>query len=97
MSKRQLIISDKAADDLSDIWLYIANDHPETADRFIDQLYAKCLLLCENTEIGRRRDEVMQGLRSFPVKRYTIFYRVNLQNIEIIRILSGYRDIETLF
>ena len=36
-------------------------------------------------------------LRSFLVEDYLIFYRVVSGNIEIVRIVSGYRDIELLF
>ncbi len=97
MNKCALIISDQATDDLSDIWLYIATDHPNTADRFIELLHEKCLLLCEDPEIGRRRDEILPGLRSFPVKRYIIFYRSQPDRVEIIRVLSGYRDLDQLF
>ncbi|MCH8218950.1 MAG: type II toxin-antitoxin system RelE/ParE family toxin [Planctomycetes bacterium] len=37
------------------------------------------------------------GIRSLPVKRYLVFYRVASDTLEIARVLSGYRDIETLF
>ncbi|MBU4273811.1 MAG: type II toxin-antitoxin system RelE/ParE family toxin, partial [Planctomycetes bacterium] len=37
------------------------------------------------------------GLRSLPVKKYTIFYRINPATLEIVRVLSGYRDIASLF
>jgi len=47
--------------------------------------------------MGRKRDELIPGIRSLPVKRYVVFYRVTNNTIEIARILSGYRDIETLF
>lgn len=97
MKKRKLIISDQATEDLSDIWVYIANDNSDAADRFIDYLYDKCLLITNEPEMGRKRDDVLVGLRSFPVKRYMIYYRIRNHCIEIIRILSGYRDIDTLF
>ena len=34
-----LVISPEAEIDLLDIWLYIAEDHPDNADRFLDKLY----------------------------------------------------------
>jgi plasmid stabilization system protein ParE len=38
----KLVISDEAVSDLVDIWTYIAEDSPERADRFVDQIHDKC-------------------------------------------------------
>ena len=94
MKELTLVISDQAQEDLLDIWLYIANDSPLAADRFLDFLYEKCRTLCASPQLGRLRNELLPELRSLPVKRYTIFYRVGRETIEIVRVLSGYRDVE---
>ena len=47
--------------------------------------------------MGRLRDELAPFLRSFPVKNYLIFYRPIDEGIEIVRILHGSQDIETIF
>ena len=47
--------------------------------------------------MGRRRDELLPTLRSFPVDDYLIFYRPIVEGIEVVRIVSGYRDLEALF
>ena len=49
------------------------------------------------TKIGRLKDELAPFLRSFLVKNYLIFYRPIDQGIEIVRILHGLQDIETIF
>ncbi|WP_313930357.1 type II toxin-antitoxin system RelE/ParE family toxin [Nostoc sp. FACHB-133] len=36
-------------------------------------------------------------MRSFPVKNYLIFYRLIDEGIEIVPILHGLQDIETVF
>jgi toxin ParE1/3/4 len=95
--KHQPLLSQQAKDDLVEIWLYIAADSPSAADKFIEYVHEQCGRLCSSPEIGRRRDELIAGIRSLPVKRYLVFYRVTNDTIEIVRILSGYRDIETLF
>ena len=95
--KRQLILAQQAKDDLVEIWLYIAADSPSAADKFIDYVHEQCGKLCSSPEIGRKRNELLPGIRSLPVKRYLVFYRVTSSTIEIARILSGYRDLETLF
>jgi len=97
MKDLDLIIADQATADLTDIWLYIASDSPLAADRFIDFLQEKFLLLASSPELGRERNELIPGLRSLPVKRYTIFYRISATAVEIARVLSSYRDIDSLF
>jgi toxin ParE1/3/4 len=47
--------------------------------------------------MGKQRSELAPLLRSFPVKNYLIFYRPIDEGIEIVRILHGSQDIETLF
>lgn len=47
--------------------------------------------------MGRRRDELLPSLRSFPVDDYLIFYRPIAGGIEILRVVSGYRDLNALF
>lgn len=47
--------------------------------------------------IGQSSDTFARGLRSFPVEDYLIFYRPIDGGVEIVRIVSGYRDLETVF
>jgi len=97
MKEYQLIISEQAIHDLEEIWLYVATDSPQAADTFLDVVFEQCQLLCTSPEMGRAREDLLPGMRSFPVKRYVIFYRVLPERVEIVRILSGYRDLESIF
>ncbi len=72
-----LITSPEAEQDLLDIWLYIAEDSPVNADRFLGRLEGKALKLAEFTEIGIDRQELAADLKSFPVDRYVLCYRIN--------------------
>lgn len=83
-----------AENDLFEIWDYIADDSEARADAFIDMLDQKFFTLASNPGLGRTRDELAEGLRSFPVGRYVIFYRAIPEGIEIVRVLHGSRDIE---
>ena len=60
----------------------------------IDQ---KLLALASTPGMGRTRDEIAEGLRSFPVGRYVIFYRTIPEGVEIVRVLHGSRDVDALF
>lgn len=92
-----LILSEHAKNDLIDIWSYIALDNIDAADRFIERIYNLCETISKNPEMGRERNELSPNLRSFPIKRYVVYYRIQNKNTEVIRVLSGYRDISSIF
>jgi plasmid stabilization system protein ParE len=45
---KPFVIAPEAAEDLSDIWDYIAEDSLDAADRFLDKLHAQIAALSEN-------------------------------------------------
>lgn len=93
----QFRISDAARADLDEIWLYIAQDNPDAADKFIRAIVSRFPKFAAMPELGRRREELSPQLRSFPVGRYVIFYRPMENGIEVFRILHGARDLPPLF
>lgn len=93
----QIRISPRASSDLIEIWSYIADDSVANADAFIDKLHETIQLLANQSGSGRRREELAPGILSFPFGRYIIFYRANKDAIEIVRVLHGARDIQTIF
>ena len=54
-------------------------------------------MLANNPKLGRVRDELSLGLRSFPVKNHIYFLSSIAQGIDVIRILNSARDIESIF
>jgi toxin ParE1/3/4 len=90
----------QADSDLDDIWHYVATRSAslDAADRFIDSLTDRFFLLASHPNIGRARDEDLRpGLRSFPVGKYIIIYRIQDEDVLILRVLRGSRNIEALF
>jgi toxin ParE1/3/4 len=90
----------QADSDLDDIWCYIATRSGsfDIADRLIDSITDRFLLLASHPHIGRARDEDLRpGLRSFPVGEYVIIYRIEDDDVVILRVLRGSRNIGTLF
>lgn len=69
----------------------------DLSDAFIERLDQKFQLLAEQCELGRRREELAGGLRSFPVGRYVIFYLAIPAGTQIVRVLHGARHIEDVF
>ena len=91
--RRRARLSPAAARDLEEIWLYVAADKPTAADHLIDALSDRCQALALNPHMGRRRDELRPGLRSFSHGRYVIFYRIGDPEVQIVRVLEGERDL----
>jgi toxin ParE1/3/4 len=90
-------LSSRARRDILLLWNYIAEDNEQAADRFVDFLIQRFKLLGRNPHIGRRRDDLRAGYRSFPVGQYVVFYRVMDNVIQIMHVVHGKRDIDKLF
>jgi len=87
-----------ASRDIEKIIDYIAdNSGFDAAERLLKKINDKCRTLANFPNMGRRRDELTSLVRSFPVDDYLIFYRPIEGGIEVLRVVSGYRDLEALF
>jgi toxin ParE1/3/4 len=96
--RRPVLWSPDARTDLSDIWEYyakIAGRH--TADRIVRGIGEACALLDDYPFAGRVRNEVRSGLRSIAASPHIVFYRVNNDAAEIVRVLDGRRDLDEIF
>lgn len=92
-------VAPQAEAELDNIWYYVAKESGsvEIADRLIDSITERFYLLACHPHIGRRRDEDLRpGLRSFPVGEYVIIYRVEEEDVLILHVFRGSRDIEAL-
>jgi toxin ParE1/3/4 len=92
-------LAPQAESDLDDIWLYVAKQSgsAETADRLIDSITERIWLLAQFPHLGRGRDhDLRPGLRTFPVVNYVIVYRVEGEDVLVLRVLRGGRDVEGL-
>jgi toxin ParE1/3/4 len=86
----------RARQDLIDIWTWIAADNPRAADRLLDLIDEKLLLLAENPRLGPVRPDIAPDLRLFPLRRYLILYREQSQGIEVVRVVHGMRRLEDI-
>ena len=93
------ILTNKALDDLSEIWNYTVENWSELqADRYYFELINDCRLLAENKISGRKYIEIIQGIYGFKSGQHLIFYRRNNDNeIEIIRFLHSKMDLKKEF
>ncbi len=83
--------------DLDDIWWCIAQDNSDAADMLLDKIEERLQTLAQFPNMGINRDELMTSLRSLPIGNYMIFYLPLDDGIEVVRVLSGMREIDPLF
>jgi toxin ParE1/3/4 len=87
-----------ASQDIESIIDFIADKSGfDVAEGFLNKINEQCVNLANFPSIGRRRDELAPLLRSFPVDDYLIFYRLVEGGIEVVRVVSGYRNLDALF
>lgn len=93
----QLIILPAAKADLIEIGDFIAQDNPARALSFVAEIEAKMLQAAERPESFPARDDVHEGLRSARHGRYLIFFLARVEEVQIIRVLHGARDLPGIF
>ncbi|WP_312421486.1 type II toxin-antitoxin system RelE/ParE family toxin [Epilithonimonas sp.] len=98
MCRKIYILSEIADKDLEDIFNYTFNEFGfDQAEKYlleIEEIFQNLIL---NPQIGKKRDEIKQGLYSFPKDNHIIFYRILVSHIRIVRVLHGSRDIPKYF
>ncbi len=96
-----------AEHDIKEITKFIAEDSPQTALEFFDELTGICNRLAEMPlmaqavpEYIRETAPILSDCRRWPMKRfssYLIFYKPEKDHILVLRVLNGKRDLPVLF
>lgn len=90
-----VIRSDRADEDLIEIWSYIAVDNISAADRVLDAIEARWDNLARHPHSGVARDDIAPGIRHLVSGEYLTLYRLSGSTIEIVRVLHGRRKISS--
>ena len=90
-------LSKRAEADLAEIRRYIAQDNVSAADRFIGGLFDLFQSLGQNPEIGQQRPDLRPNLRSISHGNYVVFFYPVQDGAEIVGVIHGARDIDSLF
>ena len=92
-------ISPQAAGDLDDIFDYwAARASPEVAERLLDNIGQRLLLVGHHPQSGRACDAIAAGVRCLSAGKYLIYYRIApRRRIDILRILQRARDQRKVF
>jgi toxin ParE1/3/4 len=94
----QFRLTQPAITDIEEIADYIAHQSGlKKSEDFLSRLESKFSNIVAFPQIGRKRDKILLGMRSISMDSYLIFYVLLGEDIEILRVVSGYRDLDALF
>ncbi len=82
-----------AEEDLIAIWLAIAADSPQNADRLLDRLNNRIDTLPEFPERGTERPAIGKKFRLLIEGNYLILYRIERASMLVARIVHSARDL----
>ncbi len=86
-----------AGADLVEVWLQVADDGgTDRADEYISRLQAICELLASQPGMGVDRPDIAQGIQSFPVDRYVIYYEQHDLVVSVLRVWHTAQDPKSL-
>jgi plasmid stabilization system protein ParE len=93
-------LTPQAANDLVEIWSYIARDSVEAANRVEEAIYEACSFLAEGPLRGHVREDLTNlPLRFWTIQRYPnyiVVYDPQSCPLEITRILQGMRNLRAI-
>jgi len=100
----ELLWTRLAREDLIEIYTYIGLDSPSAAERIFDAVQAKIELLVNLPRMGVRRPDIRSSTRMLIEGPYLILYEThpdteegNVDEVEIVRIVDGRRNLRNLF
>jgi toxin ParE1/3/4 len=90
------IISEKALEDINNIWIYTAeNWSVEQADRYYNLIIDEIEYIVHNLDMARDFGKIRKLYSYSKVKSHLIFFKKNKANeIEVVRVLHERMDIE---
>ncbi len=90
------IISEKAIDDINNIWIYTAETwSTEQADRYYNLILDEIEFITKNYNQAKDFSKIRICYRYSKIKSHLIFFKeINDQEIEVVRVLHEKMDIE---
>ena|ERR1700681_3550578 len=90
------VISKKAILDLEEIWLHTADKWSiEQADRYYNLIFDEIAFICKSPRTGKPMDDIRKNYRAAKVKSHLIFFKVENDIVQVVRILHERMDIKS--
>lgn len=91
-------LSKEADRDLEEIFEYTINKFGlNQAVKYLNEFEVLFSELIINPDMGKNRNEIKSGLKSFSKSAHVVFYRIQNDKIRIVRVLHGSRDVLKFF
>ncbi|WP_094671341.1 type II toxin-antitoxin system RelE/ParE family toxin [Hydrocoleum sp. CS-953] len=90
-------MSPEASQDLDEIFDYFAYHNVGVGERFVIAFENKCEKLLQFPNMAKSYQDIEPSLRGIPLHNYIILYCLIDNGVEIVRVVSGYRNLEYLF
>lgn len=90
------IYSPEALEDLDKISLWIAQHDTMAALRWLEEIDQVTSLLATHPGVGEAVPQYGVGVRRWTQGRYLVLFRPTEDRVDIVRVLHGSRDIDTL-
>ena len=93
----EYVISEKAVEDINNIWIYTAeNWSVSQADRYYNLIYDEIEYIVNNFDMARDFGKIRKSYKYSKVKSHLIFFKIDKTNeIEVVRVLHERMDIES--
>jgi toxin ParE1/3/4 len=69
----------------------------EQTNIYLASIESRLMWLAENPQLGKHRDEVREGLRSYTEGRHVIFYRIGTDTIETVGVPHQRQELNRYF
>ncbi|QDP98193.1 type II toxin-antitoxin system RelE/ParE family toxin [Microlunatus elymi] len=90
---RSYRLTPAAVQDLSSIWDYtVERWDGGQAETYVNEIRAAVERLAESPDRGRACDEIREGYRRYGIGSHIIFYVVNQDSVDVVRILHQRMD-----
>ncbi|MEH2452758.1 type II toxin-antitoxin system RelE/ParE family toxin [Nostoc sp.] len=93
----EYFIAKEASQDLDEILDYFLVRNINAGERFIQGFNKKCQNIAQFPNIGRSYAKFNPSLEGIPLDSYIIFYKVFEDSVVIVPVVSGYRDLKSIF
>lgn len=99
---RYITLRPQARHDIVDLAIYMADQSPDAAARFMDSAEHTCEFLRQNPQAGAfypTENNRLTGLRVFQIHgfpNHLVFYQESANGIEVLRVLHGARNVDSV-
>ncbi len=90
------VISKKAISDLEEIWLSTVDKWSiEQADRYYNLIFDEITFICKKPQSDKKMNDIRKNYRTAKVKSHFIYFKIENNIVQIVRILHERMDIQS--